>query len=140
MTDRIASNERWIGAVPPNKPPGVRIAAWILAVSYGLGSSAALLIELRSQLFSARFDVPPQLLFIALPIQLVCAAGVLTVRYAPAAAVVLSVTTVGAALAHFRIGSPLTALPAIGYTVLQLWFAAAAHRWRSGPSTSGATR
>lgn len=106
-------------------------------MSYGLGSSAALMIELRNQLFSTRFDVPQELLFLVLPIQVVCAVGVLTKRYAPLAAGVLSMTTVGAALAHFRIGSPLTAVPAIGYTILQLWFAIAAYRWRSGPHPAG---
>jgi hypothetical protein len=102
--------------------------AVFLAVAYGVGAPVSAVLELRSALFSQRFLVPPALLYATCVIQLACAAVVLSRRYARAAAAVLTVTTLGAAGAHLRIGSPLTALPAVAFTVLQVWFGFASPR------------
>ena len=44
----MSGRERWL-----------RIAAWFLAISYGIGAPLTAVIEYRSQTFSQRFDLPP---------------------------------------------------------------------------------
>ena len=73
---------------------------------------------------SERFGLPAWLIYGTAVIQLLCVPLVLWKRYARYAAVTLSVITVGAALSHFKIGSPLTSVPALFYTGMQLWLAA----------------
>jgi hypothetical protein len=102
------------------------IAAWFLAVSYGIGAPVTMLLEYRNALFSERFDVPPELLYLTGGVQLLCAALVLLPRVRFGAAAALSVITFGAMFAHLRIGSPLTAIPALIYTAVQIWLAVAA--------------
>jgi len=99
-----------------------RIAARFLAVSYGLGAPVAAFFELRGHTLSQRFSLPPELVYLACAVQLLCAVGVLIRRLAPWAAAALTVTTLGAIASHLRIGSPLTALPAALYTLVQVWF------------------
>jgi hypothetical protein len=62
------------------------------------------------------------LIYLVCIVQVVCAASVLVRRLAPWAAAALTVTTLGAVASHVRIGSPMTALPALIYTAVQLWF------------------
>ena len=99
-----------------------RITAWFLAVSYGAGAPAMAIVEYRRHLFSVRFDWPPALIYVTCAVQLACAFGVLAPRLAVASAVGLTVTTLGAVASHVRIGSPLTSIPALLYTAVQLWF------------------
>lgn len=103
-----------------------RITAWILAISYGVGGPWMAVLEFRNQLFSTRFDWPPALIYVTCVIQFACAFAVLMPRFASLAAAGLTVTTLGAVVSHFRIGSPLTSIPAVLYTALQVWFGLAA--------------
>lgn len=108
----------------------IRLVGYLLAISYGVGAPIVAILELQSQLFSVRFDLPPELVFLACAIQVVAAGGVLTRRFAPWAAAALTVTTLGAVGAHLRIGSPLTAVPAVIYSIVQVWFGLRTGAWR----------
>ena len=79
-------------------------------------------LEYRGQVISQRFDLPPELIYLTSILHVFCALGVLIRPFAIWAAAGLVLITLGATGAHFRIGSPLTALPAILYSALQIWF------------------
>ncbi len=100
----------------------VRVAAGFLAVSYAVGGPWTAILEHRSQTFSQKFSYPPELIYLTCAVQLVCAAGVLVRSLAPWAAAALTAITLGAIASHLRIDSPLTALPAVFYSVVQIWF------------------
>ena len=106
-----SARERW-----------VRVAAGFLALSYALGGPLTAFAEYRSQALSQRFDLPPELIYLTCAIQLVCSIGVFVRRFAPWAAALLTVVTLGAIASHLRIGSPVTALTAVFYTAIQVWF------------------
>jgi hypothetical protein len=116
----------------------VRRTAVFLAVAYGVGAPVSAVLELRSALLSQRFLVPPALIYTTCAVQLACAAAILSRRYARGAAAVLTVTTLGATGAHLKIGSPLTALPAVAFTVLQVWFVFASPRGDSARTRQSA--
>lgn len=99
-----------------------RVVAYFLAVSYGVGSPITAIWEYREDFFSQRFDLPPEVLYTAFIIQFICAFGVLSRRFAPWSALCLTVITIGAVYAHFRIGSPASSIAAFTYTCLQIWF------------------
>jgi DoxX-like family len=99
-----------------------RIVAGFLALSYGLGAPFIAALEWRGHFLSHRFAYPPELIYGTCALQLLCVGGVLHRRFAPWAAAGLTLTTLGAVASHLRIGSPLTALPAILYTAVQIWF------------------
>lgn len=99
-----------------------RFVAIILAVSYGLGGPITAVLEYREAFFSERFDLPPELLYATIVVQFICSIGILSKRFAQWAALCLTVTTIGAIYAHFRIGSPTTSLVAFAYSGLQIWF------------------
>ena len=107
----MSGRERWL-----------RIGAWFLAISYGIGAPLTAVIEYRSQTFSQRFDLPPELIYLTCAVQLVCSIGVLIRPFATWAAAALTVTTLGAIGSHLRIGSPVTSLAAVFYTAVQIWF------------------
>jgi DoxX-like family len=100
----------------------VRITAVFLAISYGLGAPAAAFLEFQRHLLSLRFHYSPALIYLVCAVQVVCGITVLVPRFASRAAAGLTVTTIGAVASHIRIGSPLTAVPALIYTVVQVWF------------------
>jgi hypothetical protein len=81
---------------------------------------------------SHRFDLPPLLILSVCTLQSVGAIAVLLPRLAPWAAAALTVTTVGAVASHLRIGSPLTALPALFFMVVQIWFGFASRKRGEG--------
>lgn len=95
-----------------------------MALSYGIGGPVGAILEYRASILSERFELPAGLIYLAMAIQLACVPLLFSKRHARIAAVALSATTIGAAISHLRIGSPLTAIPALLYTVVQLWFAA----------------
>lgn len=107
----MGARERWTGVV------GI-----LLAISYGIGAPLGALLEYQDHLFSQRFNLPPELIYLAFVVQLACAIGVLVRPLASWAAAGLTVTTLGAIASHLRIGSPLTALTALVYTVVQVWY------------------
>jgi len=55
----------------------VRVAAWLLAISYGIGAPLAAVAEGQRRLLSERFDIPPVLVYTTCVVQLACAIGVL---------------------------------------------------------------
>lgn len=99
-----------------------RVAGWFLTLSYGLGSPAYALVEARTGLFSERFDYPPEFLYLVSGMQFVCALVLFVRSVAPWSSAILTVLALGAVASHFRIDSPLTALPALGYAVIQTWY------------------
>lgn len=107
---------------------GARRVAVFLTVSYAVAAPVVAVLEYRGALLSQRFDVPPELIYLTAVVQLVSVAGIVMNRFARTAAAALSVITLGAVAAHLRIGSPLTAIPAIVYTLLQIWFGISSHR------------
>jgi len=115
----------------PGTARWVRRAAWFLAVCYGIGAPVAAAFELRGQGLSQRFGLPPLLILGVSVLQLACAVAVLVPRLAPWAAAALTLTTLGAIGSHLHIGSPLPALPALLFTIVQIWFGLAS---RSGPA------
>jgi len=100
----------------------MRIAAGFLSITYGIGALVTVFLEYRRHLFSERFELPPELIYLVCAVQLGCAIGVLLRKFAPWSAAVLTVITLGAIASHLRIGSPLTTLPAVFYSVVQVWF------------------
>ncbi len=101
----------------------LRIAAWFLAISYGVGAPLAAVAEFRSAALSERFGLPPELIYLSCAVQLACAAAVLLHALAPWAALALTATTIGAIGAHLSTESPMGAAPAVAFTALQVWFA-----------------
>ena len=99
-----------------------RLVAWILAISYLVGAPLAAFLEFSGQLMSERFGLPPLLIYLTCVAQVVLAVGILRPRFAVWSAALLTVLAMGAVVSHLRIGSPLTALPALAYTAVQLWF------------------
>ena len=110
----------------------VRIVAWVLAVSYLIGAPLVAFLEYNGQVMSARFGIPPLLIYATSAAQVVLAVGILRPRFAVASAALLSVIAAGAVFLHLRIGSPLTAVPALIYVVVQLWFITATRKTRRG--------
>lgn len=104
------------------RPRSVHIVGWLLALWYGLAAPVTAVVEFGSHVFSQRFDLPPARIYLTCAVQTACAAGVLRPPLAVQAAAVLSVTTLGAIGAHLRVGSPQTAVAAVGFTAVQLWY------------------
>ena len=108
---RLSGRERW-----------VRVAAGFLSISYAIGAPLTAYAEYSSHALSQRFGYPPALIYLTCAVQLVCSVGVLVRALAPWAAAALTVITLGAIASHFRIESPVTALPAVVYTAIQVWY------------------
>lgn len=98
------------------------VAGWLLLLSYAVGSPAFAVVEAKTGLFSERFDYPPVFLYIVSGAQFVCSLVLFVRALAPWSAMVLTVLSVGAVISHFRINSAVTALPALLYTVIQIWY------------------
>jgi hypothetical protein len=100
----------------------LRAAGWFLFVSYAIGSPLFALVEFRTGMFSQKFAYSPGFLYLVSGTQFVCALLLFRRSVAPFSIAILTVLSIGAAYSHFRIESPLTALPAVAYTVLQVWY------------------
>jgi hypothetical protein len=103
--------------------PWPRRLTWLLAVTYVAAAPIMVVLESRSAFFSQRFDLPAWLIYGTVIVQVASVLLILSNRYAPQAALALSAITLGAFFSHLRIGSPLTAIPALAFTVAQLWLA-----------------
>ena len=101
----------------------VNFAGWFLVVTYGIGAVVFALLEYSGHVMSARFDYPPLFIYLVSAAQLVCAVALLFPRWILTALAVFTVLSLGAVASHFRIGSPITSLPAAAYTVIQVWLA-----------------
>lgn len=115
----------------------VTIVRWILAVSYGIAAPLTAALEFHRRLLSERFDIPPLLLYLASATQVLCVPLLFSGRWASWAAWILTAVSVGAVGAHLRIGSPQTAIAAVVFTVVQVWFAVRARQIPSGRGREG---
>ncbi|MDX1554623.1 MAG: hypothetical protein R3212_01210 [Xanthomonadales bacterium] len=97
-------------------------ARWFLAVAYGLGSLAFASAEALTGIFSARFDYTPEFLYFVSAVQFGCAVLLARNKAVLPALFALTVMSLGAVFSHFRIGSPLTSVPSLGFTALQVWY------------------
>jgi len=98
------------------------IVGWFLVLSYAIGSPVFAIVEARTGLISQRFDYSPDFLYLVSGIQFVCSLVLFVRSAAPWSAMVLTVLTAGAVVSHFRINSPVAALPALVYSALQIWY------------------
>jgi hypothetical protein len=98
-------------------------AGWFLLVTYTLGALVFAFLEFSGNVMSARFDYPPALIYLVSAIQIPCAIALLFPRLILPSLAVFTALSLGAVASHFRIGSPMTSLPAIAYTVIQVWLA-----------------
>lgn len=114
-----------------------RVVAWFLALSYGIGAPLGVVLEFRDALFSERFGLPAWFIYLTAAIQFACAPLLFSRRYGRWAAAALSVITVGAATSHFRIGSPLTSIPALSFTAVQVWLASRLRSDDAGSPSDG---
>lgn len=105
-----------------------RIAGWFLTLSYAIGSPAYAIIEARTGLFSERFDYSPEFLYLVAAIQFACALVLFVPVMATWSSAILTVLALGAVVSHFRIESPVTSLPAVAYTLIQIWYGIRAYR------------
>ncbi len=79
-------------------------------------------------LFSERFGYLPEFLYLVSITQFVCAL-LLFVRFlAHSSSGILTVLSLGAGVSHLKINSPVTALPALGYTAIQIWYGVTVNR------------
>lgn len=111
-----------------NLPTAVRVNGWFLFLSYFLGGPAFAFAEFQYRFVSGRFGYSPGFVYLVCLVQFVCAFLLFSRRLAPWSAAVLTFIAVGAVASHLKIHSPLTALPALGYTLLQAWFGYHAYR------------
>ncbi|MCW8925515.1 MAG: DoxX family protein [Xanthomonadales bacterium] len=109
-------------AESPNVKRWQVIAGWFLTLSYIIGSPAYVIVEARTGLFSERFDYSPEFLYIVASVQFFCALFLFVRNLAAWSSAILTVLALGAVYSHFKIGSPLTSLPAIAYTLVQIWY------------------
>jgi hypothetical protein len=100
----------------------------VLAVTYLIGALVVGYLEYNGQVLSQRFDLPPLLIYATCAAQLLLAVGLLLPKFAVWSAGLLTVIAIGAVGSHLRIGSPLTALPALAYVAVQLWFITASRK------------
>ncbi len=114
----------------------LRITAWFLAVTYGLGAVFTTFAELQSGALSERLGVPSELIVISSAVQLVCAPALFVRRLAPWAALALTVITAGAIGVHWSAGEPARSIPAVLYTGLQVWFGMASRGANAAPADS----
>lgn len=107
-------------------------AGWFLCLSYAIGSPAFAILEARTGLLSERFNYPSEFLYLVSGVQFVCALLLFARRLAPWSAVVLTVLSVGAVISHLRINSAITAIPALVYTAIQVWYGIRVYREHRG--------
>lgn len=117
----------WLVSKGSGRERSVRLAAGLLAISYGIGPPVSAFLEFRGHTLSERFDLPVDLIYLTCAVQFACSMGVLLRPFALWAAAALTVITLGAIALHLKIGSPVTAVPALLYTALQVWFGLKVH-------------
>ena len=105
---------------------------WFLTLSYAIGAPAFSIAEAMTGVISSRFDYPPTFLYFVGGTQFLCSLVLFVRRLAPWSAAVLTVLAIGAVASHFRIGSPITSLPALIYVVLQCWYGVRVYRQNAG--------
>lgn len=112
----------------------------LLAVSYGIGAPFAAYLEYHSHVISEHLGYPPWFLYAVSVIEFICAVGVLIRPLAPWAAGGLTLMTLGAMGSHLKMGTPVRAIPALLFTILQVWYGIASLQSKAKgklPSASG---
>ncbi len=99
----------------------VRIIIIFLALTYAIGAPFTMFLEYRDQLLSQRFEYSSLFIYSICIIQFLCAIGIIIRPFTRWSAIILTVITLGAIYSHLQIESPATAIPALLYTVLQVW-------------------
>lgn len=111
-----------------------RIAGWFLFLSYAIGSPVFAIVESKTGVFSARFNYPPEFLYLVSGVQFMCSFVLFKRALAPWSAVILTIFTMGAVISHLRIDSTASALPALMYTAIQVWYGSQMYRqYRDSP-------
>lgn len=113
------------------RPPVSRwqhVAGWFLFISYAVGSPIFAIVEAKTGAFSERFNYPPEFLYFVSAVQFICALALFRRVIAPWSTVVLTVLSIGAVASHIRINSVATALPALIYTAIQIWYGSQMYR------------
>lgn len=105
-----------------------RVVGWFLLLSYAIGSPVFALVEARTGVFSERFHYPSEFLYLVSGTQFICSLVLFRSALAPWSTVVLTIITIGAAVSHLKINSAATALPALMYTAIQVWYGFRMHR------------
>ena len=98
------------------------VAGWFLFLSYAVGSPVFAIIEAKTGLFSERFNYSSEFLYLVSGTQFICSLVLFVRALAPWSAVILTVITAGAVFSHLRIDSAITALPALAYSAIQIWY------------------
>ena len=98
------------------------VAGWFLFLSYAVGAPVFAFMEANTGVFSERFNYPPAFLYLVSGAQFICAMVLFVRALAPWSAMVLTVITVGAVFSHVRIDSAISALPALAYSAIQVWY------------------
>ena len=100
----------------------MRLAFWFLVLSYAIGSPLFAVAEAWTGVLSERFSYPSGFLYLVSGLQLLCALALFRRSLVPWSIAVLTVIAIGAVYSHFRIESPITALPALFYVAVQVWY------------------
>jgi hypothetical protein len=99
-----------------------RVAGWFLFLSYAVGSPIFAIVEAQSGVFSERFHYPSEFLYLVSGVQFICALVLFRRALAPWSTLILTVLALGAVYSHIRINSAATALPALLYAAIQVWY------------------
>ena len=106
----------------------VRMAAWFLFISYFFGALAFLVAEFRGHLLTNLFGYSLLFIYFIKTIQFVCSLLLFSKRLRLLSVVILTILSMGAVGSFIRIESTLAGLPALGYTILQVWFGVQLYR------------
>jgi hypothetical protein len=98
------------------------MAAWFLFISYFFGALAFLVAEFRGHLLTDLFGYSLLFIYFIKTIQFVCSLLLFSNRFRLLSVVILTFLSMGAVGSFIKIESTLAGLPALGYTVLQVWF------------------
>jgi len=104
------------------------VAGWFLFLSYAVGAPAFAIVEAKTGMFSERFNYPSEFLYLVSGAQFICSLVIFVRSLAPWSSAALTVLSIGAVYSHFRIDSPITALPALAYSVIQVWYGTRIYR------------
>ena len=97
------------------------LAVVVVALSYALGAPVAALMEHRYGVLSGGLGLPEHVVFLAAAVQLCCSVAILFRATANLATATLTVISIGVAVSYLRGGAPLASVPALAFTVVQVW-------------------
>lgn len=106
----------------PDHPLPIRITGRFLFLSYFICGPGFAIADFYTGIFSERFGYPSVFIYLIGLTQFACSIALFSRRTAAWSLAVLTVICIGAIASHLMINSPLTALPALGYACLQIWY------------------